>query len=71
MLCEEARMLEALLTKPDDLSNLIGDLQRQRRELDHELDETARSRRSTAEIVERIISLKQRAQDLEQRKSGQ
>ena len=55
------------VTKTDDLSNLIGDLQRQRRQLDADLDDTARSQKSTAQIVEKIIEIKQRAEEIRQR----
>lgn len=52
------------MTKPDDLSNIIADLQRQRRELEAQLDETSRSRTSTAQVVEKIIDIKQRAEEI-------
>ena len=55
------------MTKPDDLSNLIADLQRQRRVLEVDLDDTARSQKSTAQIVEKIIEIKQRAEEIRQR----
>ena len=53
-----------VVTKTDDLSNLIGDLQRQRRQVDADLDDTARSQKSTAQIVEKIIEIKQRAEEI-------
>lgn len=52
------------MTKPDDLSNIIADLQRQRRDLEAQLDETSRSRISTAQVVEKIIDIKQRAAEI-------
>ena len=55
------------MTKPDDLSNLIGDLQRQRKTVNVDLDETARSQKSTAKIVEKLIELKERAEEIRQR----
>ncbi len=55
------------MTKPDDLSNLIGDLQRQRKSLEADLDETARSQKSTAKIVDRIIEINERAEQIRQR----
>lgn len=55
------------MAKPDDLSNLIADLQRQRQSLEADLDETARSQKSTAKIVEKIIEIKQRAEEIRQR----
>ncbi|MEO6260773.1 MAG: hypothetical protein ABIP63_10500 [Thermoanaerobaculia bacterium] len=54
------------MTRPDDLSNIIADLQRQRRDLEAQLDETSRSRTSTAQVVEKIIDLKQRAEEIRQ-----
>ena len=57
------------MTKPDDLSNLIGDLQRQRKSLEADLDDTARSQKSTAKIVEKIVEINQRAEQHRQRNS--
>lgn len=58
------------MTKPDDLSNLIGDLQRQRKSLEADLDETARSQKSTAKIVDKIIEINERAEQIRQRTAG-
>ena len=58
------------MNKPDDLSNLIGDLQRQRKTIETDLDETTRSQKSTAQLVERITEMKERAEEIRQRTSG-
>ncbi len=46
---------------PDEVSRLIADLQQQRRILEKNLDDTDRSHRSTQEIIDRIVALKERS----------
>lgn len=58
------------MSKPDDLTNLIADLQRQRKQLEENLDDTDRSRESTAQIVEKIIDLKHRAAAIQSSATG-
>jgi len=43
---------------------LIADLQRQRRQLESDLDDTDRSHRTTEEILDKIVELKERAAKL-------
>lgn len=55
---------------PDDLSRLIEDLQKQRKVLEKNLDDTDRSSRSTQEIIDKIVQLKENAAELAARNPG-
>ena len=52
------------MTNSDDLSNLIADLQRQRQVVEADLDDTARSQKSTAKLVAKIVEINWRAEEI-------
>lgn len=54
------------MTRTDDqhLNALIADLQRQRRDLEGMLDERNRSKETTDEIVDKIVELRKRSEEL-------
>lgn len=45
----------------DDLSALLADLQKRRRELEKNLDDTDRSQKSTRDLIDKIVEMKVRA----------
>lgn len=47
-----------------DLTALVNDLQRRRRELEKNLDDTDRSRKSTQDLIDKIVEMKTRAAKL-------
>ena len=48
----------------NDLAALLASLQRQRRDLEKNLDDTDRSRKSTQDLIDKIVELKVRAAKL-------